>query len=414
MAELLPAPEWIFAAWIAGGLVSVAGALAMAELGTMFPHAGGDYVYLRRAFHPAAGFLVGWLTFFAIYAGTIAALAAAFALGMRGLFGWSDSWDLPVALAVTVALSVLHHGSVRWGARANNLTSIIKVLALLAFAVLGPWLGDGDWSRLWSQVTPAEGGRTAFSLAAFGLAMSPVLFTFLGWNASIYVGSEIRSPARNIPRSLFLGLGLCSAVYLVVNAVYLYALPLDELSGVEDAGKAAASVLFGGVAGSLVASFVLLSVLGTLSATVMVGPRIAYAMALDGLFFRGVDRVSAAYRTPGVAIWVQGTVAAFLLVTLRTFPKALDYTTFAIVLVTIADTAALYRLRRISPDHPRPYRALGYPWLPGFYLVANAGVALALLWGSPRECLIGLAMLAAGWPFYRWFERSGGRSEAAG
>jgi len=411
VAELLPAPEWIFAVWIAGGVVSLAGALALAELGAMYPHAGGDYVYLREAFHPVAGFLVGWLSFFVIYAGTIAALAAAFAAGTTGLFGLPDRFELPLALFVTVGVSGLHHGSVRWGARANNLTSLLKVVALVAFSILGPWLGTGDWQRLWSH----RGGASpsAFSWSAFGLAMSPILFSYLGWNASVYVGSEIRAPGRTIPRSLFLGLGLCSAIYLMVNAVYLFALPLDSLSGAGDTGTAAATALFGSVGGSLVAAFVLLSVLGTLSATIMVGPRIAYAMALDGLFFHGVDRLSAAYRTPGVAIWVQAAVAVGLLLLLRSFPSALDYTTFAIVLATIADTLALYRLRRLRPDASRPYRAWGYPWLPGLYLVSSGAIALALAWGSPGECAVGVAMLALGLPFYWLFVRSGGARRRA-
>lgn len=412
MAELLPAPEWILAAWVAGGLISLAGALAMAELGGMFPHAGGDYVYLRRAFHPLAGFLVGWLSFFVIYAGTIAVLAAMFAAGLASLFGLPGAAELPIAIGVSVVISALHYGSVRWGARVNNAASMLKIAALLAFAVLGPLLGEGDWSRLWARASQAASGPDP-GPRAFGLAMSPVLFSYLGWNASVYLGSEIRRPGRNIPRSLFLGLGLCTFVYLLVNAVYLFALPVASLAGVEDAGKAAAGALFGTVGGSLIGVFVLLSVLGTLSATVMVGPRIAYAMALDGLFFSGVETVSDARRTPAIAIAVQGVVAVVLLLLLRSFPSALDFTTFAIVLATIADTLALYRLRRTEPALARPYRAWGYPWLPGVYLVVNLGLAAVLVGGRPLECAIGLATLAAGWPFYHFFVRGGASPGAA-
>jgi APA family basic amino acid/polyamine antiporter len=401
VAELLPHPGWIFAAWTAGALISLAGALANGELGTMFPHAGGDYVYLREAFHPLAGFLVGWLTFFAIYTGTIAALAAAFAAGCAGLFGFSELLVLPLAVGITVSISALNYLGVRWGARANNLTSALKIAALLAFALLGPLFGEGDWSRLLPRPTAGEG----ISAAAFGLAMSPVLFSYLGWNASIYVASEIRNPDRNLPRSLFLGLGICAGIYLLVNGVYLFALPMHALSGVGDAGEAAAQALFGGVGGTLVGTFVLLSVLGTLNATILVGPRIAYAMSLDGLFFPGAERVSEAFRTPGVAIAVQGAVAAALLLVLRSFPSALDYTTFAIMLAAMADVAALYRLRRTRPDRPRPYRAWGYPLVPGLYLAANAGIAVALAWGRPLESAISLAMLAAGLPFYWLFAR---------
>jgi len=323
VAELLPHPGWIFAAWAFGGLLSLAGALANAELGAMFPRAGGDYVYLREAFHPLAGFLVGWLTFFAIYAGTIAALSAAFAEGIASRFGLGPTATLGCAIAVTVTVSCVNYLGVRSGAWANNLTSVLKIAALLAFVIMGPLVGEGAVERLWTSTVDAS-----FSLSAFGLAMSPVLFTYLGWNASLYVASEIKQPGRTIPRSLFLGLGLCGLLYLLINAVYLYAIPMEALIGVSDAGELAAGRLFGAVGGSVVGLFVLISVLGTLNANVMVGPRIAYALALDGLFFRGVDRVHPRYRTPANAIILQGAVAVCLLLFLRSFPRALDFTTF--------------------------------------------------------------------------------------
>ncbi len=229
--------------------------------------------------------------------------------------------------------------------------------------------------------------------------------SYLGWNASVYVASEIRDPGRNLPRSLFLGLGICAGIYLLVNGVYLYALPMDRLENVPDAGRAAGLALFGPLGGSLVGAFVLLSVLGTLNATVLVGPRIAYAMALDGLFFRGADRVHDNYRTPMSAIVVQAIVAIGLLLVLRTFPAALDFTVFAILLATSADVLALYRLRRTAPDRPRPYRAWGHPWVPGLYLLANLGIATAMLIGRPFECLLSVLLLLAGLPFYWRFVR---------
>jgi len=405
VAELLPAPGWIFAAWVAGGLLSLAGALANAELGAMFPHAGGDYVYLREGIHPVAGFLVGWLSFFAIYAGTIAALAAAFAEGLVQRLGGGEGATLGVAIATTALISALNYAGVRWGARANNLTSLLKIVALLAFVLLGPLLGGGDSTRVFRA---ADEG-VSFSLGAFGLALSPVLFSYLGWNASVYVASEIRDPGRNVPRSLFWGVGICTGAYLLVNAVYLYALPMAQLRGVSDAGEASALVLFGPLGGALVGAFVLVSVLGTLNATVLVGPRIPYAMALDRLFFAGVDRVSEAFRTPSLAILVQAGVAIALLLLLRTFPRALDFTTFAILLAMMGDVVALYRLRRLQPRRPRPYRAWGYPIVPALYLLALAAITLTMLFGRPYECLVGLALLAAGLPFYRWFQRGAER-----
>jgi APA family basic amino acid/polyamine antiporter len=402
VAQLLPSAGWIMAAWGTGALLSLAGALANAELGAMYPRAGGDYVYLREAFHPLAGFLVGWLSFFAIYAGTIAALASAFAEGIGERVGWGEGSVLACALGVTAGVSAINYVGVRWGARANNLTSAFKILALLAFVAIGPFTGAGDGARLWATAEPGS-----ITWLGFGQALSPILFTYLGWNASVYVASEIRSPGRNVPRSLFLGLGICAGIYLLVNAVYLYALPMESLQAAADTGTAAGLALFGERGGALVAVFVLVSVLGTRNATVLVGPRIAYAMALDGLFVDRANRVHAVFRTPSTAIVIQGFVAMGLLLILRSFPAALGFTVFAIVLATTADVLALYRLRARQPERPRPYRAWGYPWVPGLYLVANLGIAGAMLIGSPRECLLSVGMLATGLPFYALFVAGG-------
>jgi APA family basic amino acid/polyamine antiporter len=299
---------------------------------------------------------------------------------------------------------------VRWGARANNLTAVLKLAALVAFAALGPIFGSGDLSNL----RPVVSGAGDISLADFGRALSPVFFSYLGWNSCVYVASEIREPGRNIPRSLFLGLALCTGVYLIVNAVYLYAIPVEFLRGEANAGEAAARALFGGVGGTFLSFVVLLSILGTLNATVLVGPRIAYAMALDRLFFPGVERTHATFHTPAVAIVLQAGTAVFILLVLGSFERALDYTTFAILLAAMADVAALYALRRREPRRARPYRAWGYPWVPAVYFLGNLGVAIALLEARPFECAIGLGLLAAGIPFYLAFARRGGALASSG
>ncbi len=404
VAGLLPHPGAILAVWLVGGLLSLAGALANAELGAMFPRAGGDYVYLREGYHPAAGFLVGWLSFFVIYAGTVASLAAAFGEAVAHPLGLGGAGVLTLAVLATLVTSAINYLGVRRGITVNNWASFAKLAGIAIFVTAAFTVGVGDPTRLGPLVA---GATAAAPVAAFGLALSPVLFTYLGWNAPVYVASEIHDPGRTVPRALFLGLGICTAAYLALNVVYLYALPLDALRGEPNAGAAAARALFGPLAGRLVAAFVVVSILGTLHATILVGPRIAYAMALDDLFVGGAAEVHAVYRTPHRAIVVQAGVAVALLLVLRRFPSVLDYTTFAIVLATMADTAVLYRLRRRRPDLPRPYRAWGYPVVPALYLAANAGIAVAMLWGRPFECAIGLAVLLAGVPFYWWLRPSG-------
>jgi APA family basic amino acid/polyamine antiporter len=203
------------------------------------------------------------------------------------------------------------------------------------------------------------------------------------------------------------GLALCAGIYVVINAVYLYALPLATLRSAPDVGAATATVLFGEVGGKLIQGFVLISILGTLNATVLVGARIAYAMALDGLFVPGVERVHEAYATPSVALWLQAAVAIAIVALLQSYPGALDFTTFAILLATSADVAALYALRIRQPQLPRPYRAWGYPLVPALYLVANLGIAIYLLLGSTAPALISLAVSVAGLPLYFVFSRKG-------
>ncbi len=374
------------------------GALANAELGAMFPHAGGNYVYLREAYHPLAGFLVGWLSFFVIYAGTIATLAVGFAAGLERFLPLGPLTASVLAVFLIAATSAVNYWGVRRGAQVNNGTALLKIAAMVLLPLWGLASSGGSWGHF-APLLPAGEPQL---VSSFALALSPVLFSYLGWNAPVYVASEIRSPGRNIPRSLFLGLAICTALYLLLNVAYLYALPIEQLAGTVRSGEAAAERLFGPIGAAVVALLVLASVLGCLNATILVGPRIAYAMSLDD-YFPGVDRVHARFGTPHRAIVVQAATAAALVAVLQRFPSVLDYTTFAIVLATMADTTALFVLRWRRAHQPRPYRAWGYPWLPAIYLLANAGIALAMLVGRPLECTLALAVSASGLPFYLWF-----------
>jgi APA family basic amino acid/polyamine antiporter len=309
---------------------------------------------------------------------------------------------LLLAALTTLACTWLNVAGLKYGAWANNVTGYVKVIALFAFGLVAPFTGRGDAANLFPLVS---GATEAASFGAFALAMSPVLFSYLGWNAIVYVASELKEPQRNLPRALFAGLALCTAIYIVINAVYLYALPLAVLREASDVGAATATVLFGGIGGKLIQGFVLISILGTLNATVLVGARIAYAMALDGLFVPGVEKVHETYATPAIALWLQAAVAIAIVALLQTYPGALDFTTFAILLATSADVIALYALRARQPQLARPYRAWGYPVVPALYLVANLAIAASLLVGSPKSALGSLAVSAASVPFYFLFAR---------
>ena len=310
VAGLLPGAGWIVAAWNTGALISLAGTFANAELGAMFPRAGGDYVYLREGLHPAAGFLVGWLSFFVIYTGTIAALAVVFAESLAPAFGLDRLGIIGLASLVIAVCSLLNLRGTRWGASLNNLTSGTKIVALVVFVFVAPVFGEGSFAP-WADAALAEAGADGRGgWLAFGQALSPVLFSYLGWNACVYVASEIEDPARNLPRSHFLGLAICTALYVAVNGVYFYA-PRRWSCASVDAGSGGERALCPAGA-RWISAFVLVSVVGTLNATVLVGPRIVYAMALDGMFLRRADKVHDGFQTPIIAIAVQALVSIAL------------------------------------------------------------------------------------------------------
>jgi APA family basic amino acid/polyamine antiporter len=429
VAASLPHPGLLLLAWLAGGLISLAGALTNAEMGASMPHAGGDYVYLREAFHPLAGFVAGWLTFFAVFCGTVGTLAAGFAEYAGGFvpaLSPAHEWwragplrfgpgQLSALGAVWVCTAICISG-VRQGARFQSALTAAKLAAIALLCLVGPLFGHGDASGL-VRPAPVATELGAFGLARAGaLAMVPILFTYLGWNAPVYIASELRDPARTLPRALVLGTLICAGVYLLLNAVYLYAVPVEQMfelradgsrQGIVRIAELAAERLFGGVGGALVSALVLLSIAGCLQATVLVGARIVYAMALDRTLPAALAEVHADRGTPVIALLVQAGVATLLLVS-GSFEQILVYTTFAVITLMACDGVALYRLRARA-DLPRPYRVWGYPWVPAIYVAAALGLWLNTLVERPFESLLGVAIAAAAIPAYLASRRSRGR-----
>jgi APA family basic amino acid/polyamine antiporter len=402
VAKHFPQAASFFAAWLLGGALALAGALANAELGAMFPKAGGNYVYLTAAYHPMAGFMVGWLSFFAIFAGTVATLAVGFTISLSNLVS-IDPWTrIVVAVVVVWTASAVNAYATKAGAALNTSTAYLKIAALLFIVLLGPVIGH---ARTAADPLSGEG---SVSFTAFGAGLAPVLFSYLGWNASVFVAGEIESPDKNLPRSLFWGLGICTAIYVLVTATYVYALGMRSLAGMPVAGIRAGTVLFGEKGGPVLAVIMMASIFGTVNANVLVGPRIAYAMATDGLFFRSAAALNS-QKTPHLAVIGQAIVATVLVVAFKadsdSLQKVLNYTTFAIVLATIADTTALYVLRKRDPERPRPYRAAGYPVVPGLYVLANVAIAISMVIGAPVACLTSVGVLLAGAPIYLMFAR---------
>lgn len=415
VAVWVPNVWLMLAAWLAGGGLAFAGAMAYAELATLRPRAGGEYVYLREAFGPAAAFLTGWTSFIAGFSGAIAAGAVGFAsyLGRflpaagdttpfasvpLGVVTLSLSPQTLVALAVIAALTWIHVRGLGPGRIVQNLLAGAKVAVLAALVALGFALGDGSAAHF-----AAPGGPVAPAL--WLLALVPIMFSYAGWNAAAYVAEEIRDPGRNVPLAMAAGTTAVVAVYLLLNLLYVYALPLADF-GAADARviDAAGERLFGARFAAVLSAASAVMIAASVSAMVLAGPRVYYAMARDGQFFAAAARVHPRFRTPVAAIVAQSAWSG-LLVLAGTFDQLLLYTGFAVVTFAGAAVAALFVLRRRHPSAPRPFRAWGYPVAPGVFVAASAAMALNAIWREPAASGAGVLLIAAGVPLHLLFRR---------
>jgi APA family basic amino acid/polyamine antiporter len=415
VAGMAPSPLALMAAWAVGGLLAFAGAMAYAELAALRPRAGGEYVYLRAAYGPLPAFLTGWTSFVAGFSGAIAASAVGLAgyLGRfvpaagdatpffqipLGLVTLSLSPQSSVAMGAIALLSVVHVLGLGPGRLVQNTLAAVKVLGLLAFVVAGLAWGRGSWTHLSEPGGTVTGG-------AWLLALVPVMFSYSGWNAAAYIAEEIKDPGRNVPRALALGTAAVVLVYLAMNVIYLYALPVGELTRLDmRVVDAAADRLFGAAAGDALTIVTAFIVMGSISAMVFAGPRVYYAMARDGLFLRGAARVHPRWQTPAFAIAAQG-VWSCLLVLSGTFNDLANYTGFAVVLFAGVAVTALFVLRRRFPDEPRPFKALGYPLAPGLFAVASFAMVVNSIWREPWTSAAGLVIIGLGIPLYYLVQR---------
>ena len=433
VAAAVPHPWLFLAVWVAGGALALAGAMAYAELAALRPRAGGEYVYLRAAYGRLAAFLTGWTSFVAGFSGAIAAAAMvlAFYVG-RFVPAAADSTPiltlpLPwvplvvsnqtiVALAAIALLSWVHLRGVGPGRVVGNVLATLKVSALLIFIALGLTIGDGSAANL-RQATGEVGG------GAWLLALIPVMFTYSGWNAAAYIAEEIRDPGRNVPKALALGTAAVIAIYVLLNLLYLFVMPVGELARVEGSVlDVIADRLLGQMAGNVMGIVSIISIAATISAMTFAGPRVYYAMARDGMFLPAAARVHRRYKTPAVSI-VSQALWSSLLVLSGSADTLTRYTGFAVVLFAGIAVAALFVLRHREPDAPRPFRALGYPLAPGIFAVAMALIVANALWTDLVVPIVrnqpwgpsaaGLIIIALGLPVYFLFGRREPASPAA-
>jgi APA family basic amino acid/polyamine antiporter len=413
IARVLPHHGLILLVWVLGGLLTLTGALSYAELGALYPRAGGMYHYLKEAYGTFCGFLYGWASFLIIMSGGIAALAVAFGLYLGsflpmfsthsvlfslpiGPWTWSVSGTQVAAVAAILVLTAVNYVGLREGARVQNFLTVLRIGAILAFAGLA-FLVEAPESVSLASPLPQIG-----LLSAIGVGMVAVLWTYDGWYGPTFSAGEMRRPRRTLPFGLVWGTVIIMALYLMINLVYLRTLPLGQMADTPRIAETAASALFGAGGGKLMSLAVLVSTFGCLSATVLYSSRIYLPMARDGVFFRGLAAVHPRFHTPGRSLWAQSGLAMVLALS-GTYEQLYTYVVFAGLLFHVATAGAVIVLRVKRPDLERPYRVFGYPWVPILFILASILLVANTLLESPVESLIGLAFLAAGVPAYLWW-----------
>ena len=393
VAQLVPNPTAMLGVWLAGGALAFAGAMAYAELAAVRPQAGGEYVFLRDAYGPLAAFLTGWTSFIAGFSGAIAASAVALA-DYVGRFVPLPAGAKPiVSIAAIAALTLVHVRGLGPGRLDQNTLAGVKVTAIVLLVALGLAIGHGDAAHL------AAGGPVM--PVSWFLALVPVMFSYSGWNAAVYVAEEVRDPSRNVPLALALGTVTVVIIYVALNALYVFALPVDQLASLQDGRliDTVAERLFGFATGNLIALFTIVSIAASISAMVLAGPRVYFAMARDGMFVRAAGRVHPRFRTPATAIVAQGVWSSVLVLS-GTLAQLVTYTGFAVVLFAGVAVSALFVLRRRDSGAPRRFSALGYPWAPAIFVVASVAMVANSFWRDPASSLAGVALIAAGLPVY--------------
>lgn len=400
LASELPHPATFIGVWVLGGLLTLAGALTYAELGAMFPRAGGDYQFIKEAYGPLAGFLHGWLSFWIINPGSIAALSIALVGYLPGLpVGGNETVTRLFALGVIFCLTALNYRSTRLASSTQSIVTVGSIVLLAGLIVGGAIKGTGDLSHF--SATEAA-GSSLFRIP--GSAMIAVFFTYSGWFAAAYVGSEVLRPEKNVPLALVIGTLVVTALYTGVNAIYLYAISLSEMGRVTEIAVArmAALRLFGPSAAEMVSVAIVLAIASCINGTLMTGARVCFAMGEDGVFWRRLRSVHSRFATPHIAVATQGTLAGALVI-MGTFSQLLGYVVFAMMLASIATGVAHLWLRFRRPHDARPYRTAGYPFVPIVFIVAYGWFAASIAIERPVTSLVGTGLALTGVPaFFLW------------
>jgi len=405
----------VLAIWVVGGIVAVAGCLVYAELGINLPRSGGEYVYLREAWGPVWGFISGWVSFLAGFSAPIAAGGLAFAAYLSYFFpslspsssgallrsgvGWIHLGNGQIlAVAVIGVFAVVNIVGLRLAANIQNMLTLLKIGVLSVFLGLAFVVGHGNWQHFSQTAVRTSPHDLALQ---FAVSLTFVMFAYSGWNAATYVAEEIRNPERSLPLALVGGTLLVIVFYLACNVAFIYAIPLEKLKGVLPVGSEAARVLFVGRGGAIFSGMMAAALLSCISAMVIVGPRVYYAMAQDGCFFGSAARVHPRFHTPVFAILFQTVATAALIIT-GTFEALIYYVGFMLVLFAALATAGIFKLRKRHHWRKLPAVDRFFPLVPAVFLVASFGMLISTIRFRPTESFLGLLTVCCGAGLYWW------------
>lgn len=415
MVSEVGTPGMVFAVFVFGGLLSLAGALTYAELGAALPHAGGEYVFLSKSYGEMWGFLYGWTSFFIAKSAGIAALATAFAIYLGNFFPVLDRPFLSfgadsatgqalidfrpgqfVAIAMIALLAGINYLGVRLGARVQVSVTVLKVVLILAIVGFAALLGPGSTGNFNSSVAHRGG------FAGFVAALVAALWAYDGWNNLTMVSGELSDPQRSIPRALILGVLGVMGIYLLANASYFYVLSAEQVAATDRVAGEAARTFLGSAGSGAVSIAAMISIFAALNGSILSGARVPFAMAYDGLFVSAMKKVHPNFRTPHVAIVALSAVGAVLVLTGR-YDDLFTLVIFASWILYGMTAASVFVLRRKRPDLHRPYRTLGYPLVPALFVLAALVLVVTTLYNTPWRSVFGLFLIASGIPFYlRW------------
>lgn len=402
IAAAVPSPILVLGVWVVGGMFSFFGALTFAELGAAMPEAGGMYVFLREAYGPLLSFLFGWTLFLVIDSGAVATLTVAFTSRyLPYFFKMTPLAVKVVSVLFIVFLGAVNYVGVRAGANLQNVLTIIKTAALVVISGAIFIFGKGNASNF---VSPAPGSFNMSLLGSFGVALVASLWAFKGWEGSTYSAGEIKRPERNLPLGILGGSLIVLALYIITNLAYLYMLPVDAIAKSDRIASDAISLAVGPAGGALIAFIILFSITGAANQNILCSPRVYFAMARDGLFFKRIAEAHPKFRTPHVSIIAICIWSIILSLFFGTFEQLFTYVVFGQWIFFGLTVAAVIVLRKKRPDLPRPYKTWGYPVTPVLFILAAVFISMNSLINEFRNAVIGLAIILLGVPAYFYWK----------